>query len=56
MILFSNGGTGCNAAYLESLDNVEKWVGEKTSPYQSSINLDSAARHKFINIYLASRY
>ena len=34
MILFSNGGTGCNAAYLESLDNVEKWVGEKTSPYQ----------------------
>ena len=27
-------GTGCNAAYLETLENVDKWDGEKDYPNQ----------------------
>ena len=27
-------GTGCNAAYVEHLDNVDKWVGEKDGDKQ----------------------
>ena len=27
-------GTGCNAAYLEDLENVDKWEGEKNHPKQ----------------------
>ena len=27
-------GTGCNAAYLEYLENVDKWEGEKQEPKQ----------------------
>ena len=30
----SSTGTGCNAAYLEDLDNVDKWEGEKNHPKQ----------------------
>ena len=36
-------GTGCNAAYVETLDNVDKWEGEKDDPDQVVIDIEWGA-------------
>ncbi|RWS11749.1 hexokinase-2-like protein [Dinothrombium tinctorium] len=36
-------GTGCNACYMEKLENVEKWTGNYTEPKQVIINTELGA-------------
>ncbi|RWS11752.1 hexokinase-1-like protein [Dinothrombium tinctorium] len=36
-------GTGCNACYMEKLENIEKWTGNYTEPKQVIINTEWGA-------------
>lgn len=36
-------GTGCNAAFVEKLDNIEKWTGDRKDPQHVVVNVEWGA-------------